>query len=84
MHFSVHIAASTEIGELIAEFPEVVSDKRSETPGSEDVLHHIATKARKERCRRLNSEKYQAVNEEFEKMEQEGFICHSSSPWASS
>jgi hypothetical protein len=71
--------------QLLADFPAVVNaSKTLPRRPSDDVEHHIITKGPPLSCRFccLDGKKLAAAKEEFLRMEKEGIIRRSNSPWS--
>jgi len=70
---------------LIEDFPAVINASRMLPKPSGDVEHHIITRGPplKSRFRRLDGEKLAAAKAEFLKMEKQGIVRRSNSPWSS-
>jgi len=74
-----------DIHQLLSEFPEVVSDTLSRVPPLHGVQHTIETTGRPlfAKARRLDPAKLAVAEREFAKMEADGIVRRSKSPWAS-
>jgi hypothetical protein len=70
---------------ILDEFPKVANAAKVLPPSSHGVEHFISTKGPPiaSKFRRLDAEKLQAAKAEFEQLESEGIVQHSTSPWAS-
>jgi hypothetical protein len=70
---------------LIEDFPAVINASRMLPKPSGDVEHHIITRGPplKSRFCRLDGEKLAAAKAEFLKMEKQGIVRRSNSPWSS-
>jgi transposase InsO family protein len=80
------VSPADSFKQLLADFPAVVNaSKTLPRRPSGDVEHHIVTKGPPLSCRfrRLDGEKLAAAKEEFLRMEKEGIIRRSNSPWSS-
>ncbi len=70
---------------ILDEYPEVANASKVLPPSSHGVEHFISTKGppTASKFRRLDAKKLQAAKAEFEKLEREGIVQRSTSPWAS-
>jgi hypothetical protein len=70
---------------LLAQFPDVLNAQGALPPIKHEVEHVIETSGRPvaAKFRRLDAAKLAAAKQEFLKMEQEGLIRRSNSPWSS-
>ena len=79
-------AGPVSMEELLDSFPDVVNPGKALPPVvTHDVEHHIVTSGPPIACkfRRLEGEKLEAARAEFARMEAEGIIRRSTSPWSS-
>jgi hypothetical protein len=75
-----------ELGKFFtAEFPAVLGAAAMPAAAKHDVEHHLVTSGPPiaSKFRRLDGEKLAAAKEEFAKMEAEGIVRRSTSPWSS-
>jgi hypothetical protein len=70
---------------LLAKYAAVFNSSSGLPAATHDVEHYLVTKGPPigSKFRRLDGEKLAAARAEFEKMEQEGVVRRSTSPWAS-
>ena len=70
---------------MLLDFPDVVNPSKQLPKAVHDVQHHIKTVGPplSSRFRRLEGSKLQAARAEFDQMEKDGIVRHSTSLWAS-
>jgi hypothetical protein len=82
---SVASSSPPAVQQLLAQFPDVLNAQGALPPIKHKVEHVIETSGRPvaAKFRRLDAAKLAAAKQEFLKMEQEGLIRRSNSPWSS-